>query len=259
MKTNGEVMRALNKVIIIGCAVLINNYSYAESKKIEFSADAVISMPEQPVKQTKLFVSENAVRSETIVNGHNMIEIVYPDEGRAVLLNNPVKSYRERVFNNARKSNNPCEQIRNSLCKKLGTETIDGLKTEKWQIITNKQGRKIRTLHWIDVKRKLAIREFFPDGTVTELKIVKKEKVNGRNTEKWERTLSRPDGVITRSYQWYDTGLSIAIKEELPGGYIRELKNIKVANQPDNLFNVPVDFVKVDMQPRSINPEFLNR
>ena len=255
-------MDALNKLIIVGCMVFTGSYSYAESKTIEFSADAVISMPQQPVKQSKLFVSKKGVRSETMINGQNMIEIVYPDEGRAVLINNPIKSYQERIFNNhkdEKQSNNPCAQILNSVCEKLGTEDINGLKTEKWQIISNNRGKKMRTLHWIDIKRKLAIREFFPDGTVTELKIVKKEKVNGRNTEKWERSLSRPDGAISKSYQWFDTGLGIAIKEELPGGYIRELKNIKIANQPGKLFSVPTDFVKIDSRAGSMNSEHINR
>ncbi|MDH5473890.1 MAG: hypothetical protein OEY61_13660 [Gammaproteobacteria bacterium] len=228
----------------------------------EFSADAVVSIPQQPIKETKLFVSKKAVRSESIVNGQNIVEIVYPDEGRAVLINQPVKAYQERTFtvqNNKETSSNPCAQILHSECKKLGTETIDGLKTEKWQIISNNQGKRLRTLHWIDVKRKLALREFFPDGTVAELKMVKKEKLNGRDTEKWERSLSRPDGTTTSSFQWYDIGLGIAIKEELPGGYIRELKNIKIASQPGKLFNIPDDFNRIDNQQGAIQPNYINR
>lgn len=254
-------MGILNKLIIIACMLFMAAQSYAAPKTIEFSADAVISVPQQPVKQTKLFVSKNAVRSETTTNGQNIVEIVYPDEGKAILINDPLKSYKQRTFS-AEKSNdnknNPCNQIRNSVCEKLGTETIDGIKTEKWQIISNNRGRQLRTLHWIDIERKLALREFFPDGTVAELKMIKKEKINGRNAEKWQRTLSRPDGSTSKSYQWYDAALKISIKEELPGGYIRELKNIKLAKQPADLFKAPDDYRKIDMQP-AMQPRNMNR
>ena len=236
----------LKTLIVITCSVFITGYAYADSKAIEFSAEAVVNMPQYPVKQTKLFVSKKAVRSETV------IEIVYPEEGKAILINDGLRSYKERTFAGQVKkesSNNPCDQIINAVCEKLGAEKVNGYETEKWQIISDKRGEKSRSLHWIDVKRKLAIREFFPDGSVAELKMVKKEKINGRNTEKWQRTLSRPDGKNSSSYQWYDPDLKIAIREELPGGYIRELKNIKIEKQPDNLFSAPADYTKIEDQP----------
>ena len=245
-------MDTINKLLFISCSFLMSAYTYAASNIIEFSAEAVVSIPQKPVKHTRLFVSKNAVRSESTINGQNIVEIIYPDEGRAILINSPLRSYKENTFTKARgneNSNTPCAQILNSVCEKLGSETIDGIKTEKWQIISNNNGQKLRTLHWIDVNRKLALREFYPDGTVAELKMIKKEEVNGRMTEKWERTLSRPDGEYTKSYQWYDTNLKIAIKEDLPGGYTRELKNIKVAKQQGNLFEVPGDYIKIETQP----------
>jgi hypothetical protein len=234
---------------------------YAEPKTVEFSADAVISAPQQALRQTKLFVSEKAVRSESTVNEQVITEIIYPQEGRAILINNSLKSFMEKVFdqqNNKKNNGSPCDQISNAICEKLGNENIDGHDTEKWQIISENRGRKLRTLHWMDVKRKLAIREFFPDGSVAELKMLKKEKINGRNTEKWQRTLSRPDGKSTTSYQWYDPGLKIAIKEELPGGYVRELKNIVVSKQSGDLFSVPEGYTKIVPQPDT-RPEYTNR
>ena len=154
---------------------------------------------------------------------------------------------------------NPCSRIMNTTCENMGTETIDGFKTEKWQIISNDNGRRLRTLHWIDVKRKLALREFFPDGTVAELKKIKTENINGRNTEKWQRILSRPDGSSSSSFQWYDTILGIAIREELPGGYIRELKNIKVKNQPEKIFNIPDGYINLDRNMDTRQMEYINR
>ena len=39
--------------------------------------------------------------------------------------------------------------------------------------------------------------------------------------------------------QWYDPELKIAIREELPGGYIRELRDIKTGKQEKDLFEIP--------------------
>jgi len=248
IQKNGEVMYSISKLLILSSALIVASQSNALAKSIEFSADAVIGVPHQAPRKSRLFVGKDAVRRESVINGQAMIEIVFPEKGRAVLINEQLKSYKERVFPHQPqdKDHNPCLKIKNAKCEKLGTESIDGLKTEKWQVITSNQGRNIRTLHWIDTKRKLAIREFFPDGTVSELKMIKNEKVNKRNTEKWQRTVSRPDGQVITSYQWYDSKLKIAIKEELPGGFTRELKNIQVSKQSDKLFNVPDDYMKIN-------------
>lgn len=241
-------MRTLSNLVILGSALLIGSQPVAFSKTVEFSADAVIGMPQQAPRTTRIYVGKNAVRRESVVNGQNVIEIVFPEQGKALLINEQLKSYKERQFPNKSKSEkiNPCDQMQNAKCEKLGTENIDGIKTEKWQIITVNQGRRVRTLHWIDIKRKLAVREFFPDGSVSELKMIKKEKINKRDTEKWQRTLSRPDGRSVKSYQWYDTKLKISIKEDIAGGFTRELTNIKESSQPDKLFSVPTGYMKID-------------
>lgn len=243
-------MEALRKLVFLVCLLLISSNLFAQSKIIEFSADAVISAPQHQDKKTKLFVSANAVRSEIEANGQKIVEIVYPEEGRAILINDSLKSYRERLFERKveKDNNSPCDQIKNAVCEKLGNERVAGYETEKWQVISNNAGKKLRTLHWIDIKRRLAIREFFPDGSVAELKMLKKEQVNGRSTEKWQRSLSQPDGKSAESYQWYDTELKIAIKEELAGGYVRELKNIKIVKQAKELFDVPTGYKKIESQ-----------
>jgi len=248
-------MRTFNKLIILGSTLFVLGQSNAFSKTVEFSADAVINIPQQPAKHFKIFVGKQAVRREMSENGQQIIEIVYPEQGRALLINDQIRSFKERRFPAQSKEDNktPCAQINNSICEKLGTENIDGIKTEKWQIVSTEKGRKMRTLHWIDVKRKLALREFFPDGSVSELKMIKKEKINERNAEKWERTLSRPDGQLVKSYQWYDNKLKIAIKENLPNGYSRELKNVKVGNQEDKLFELPAGYMQIDNRPAMRN------
>jgi len=41
------------------------------------------------------------------------------------------------------------------------------------------------------------------------------------------------------------------IREELPGGYVRELRDIKVAKQAKSLFDIPTGFHRREMPHRS--------
>jgi hypothetical protein len=215
--------------------------SYASVADKEFSADAVVSIPGQQSTTSKLFVGESVVRTETQTADGVIIDIVFTDKGKLIKLNTRHKQFIEMPVQKLSPAgdSNPCSRIRNASCTFMGNETIDGLETQKWQIIASKQGKNVRTLHWVDVNRQLAVREFFNDGSMAEMKLEAHENINGRDTERWIRTISRPDGSTVSSYQWYDPQLEISIKESLPGGYVRELKNIIVKKQNAELFIVP--------------------
>jgi hypothetical protein len=139
-------------------------------------------------------------------------------------------------------------------CRKLGDETIAERQTEKWEFTTERNGQTYRSLHWIDVNRRMPIREFYPDGTVTELTMLGSETINGRSTEKWRMQMTHADGQQISSLQWYDPQLKIAIREEMPGGYMRELRNIKVGNQDKGLFEVPTGYQRVQQLPPYLMP-----
>lgn len=144
--------------------------------------------------------------------------------------------------------------MRNTECKSLGKESINGRETEKWEFLTKHNGQTFRSLHWIDVKRHMPIREFMPDGTVTELKIVGTEKINGRESEKWSFQITRADGKSVTSTQWYDPEIGIATREQMPGGYLRELRDIKTGKQAPSLFVVPKGFHLVKQLPAYLMP-----
>ncbi len=222
------------------------NTAYAAVTDKEFSADAVITIPGAPQTNSKLYVGKNTVRTEVETQHGLIIDIVYPLEGKLIKLNPQLKQYIEipieKQTSDKQIKSNPCYRLQNSTCTQLGEENINGIKTHKWQIISLQNGKNIRTLHWIDSQRQLAIREFFSDGSMAEMQLEKNEVINGRKTEKWVRMLSRPDGSIVNSYQWYDPQLEISIREELPGGYIRELKNVKLGKQKNSLFKIPDDY-----------------
>lgn len=216
----------------------------------EFSAEAVQSIPGRPSLNVKMFVSKNAVRTESIANGDKVVEIVYPKEKRRILLNELKKVYIEQKSQNntttkvSKKTDSPCNGIVNSTCKNLGKEKISGREAIKWEMTVQRNGRGFKSLHWMDSKYHMPLRAQLHDGTFSTMTMSGKEKVNGRNTEKWEISASHPSGQKMFSQQWYDPKLKMVIREELPGGYVRELKNINVSKQSRKLFKVPSDYKK---------------
>ncbi|HED35592.1 MAG TPA: DUF4412 domain-containing protein [Gammaproteobacteria bacterium] len=229
-------------ILIFGIMSLAN----ASVPGKEFSADAVMTIPGQQKTISKLFVGNNVVRTEVNTQNGLMVDIVFPLQGKLIKINTDLKQYVEIPIESKSademKKINPCNRMQHATCTQLGEENINGRSTQKWQIISIQQGKNVRTLHWIDVDRQLAVREFFNDGSMAEMTLEKIETINNRKTEKWVRKISRPDGSIISSYQWYDPQLEISIKESLPGGYTRELKNIKIASQEADLFKIPDDY-----------------
>ena len=215
----------------------------------EFSAEAVQSIPGRPSMTVKMFISKNAVRTESIMNGNTVVEIVYAKDKRRVLLNQFRKTYVEqKAQNNTIKvkkiNSSPCNGIVNAKCKKLGKEKIAGRDAIKWEMTVQRNGQNFKSLHWLDKKYHMPLREQFHDGTISTMALSGKEKINGRNTEKWEIRVTRPNGQEMESQQWYDPKLKMVIREALPGGYVRELRNIKVAKQNKSLFKIPSDYKK---------------
>ena len=231
--------------------LLLSLSANALELKIEFSADAVQVSPGRPPLVSKMYVSKNAVRTEMYQQGKLVADISYLKKGKRVLLYPEQKLYMEQTGlavspSSAGKSvKTPCDGVPNVKCKKLGKETLNKIKVVKWQIERVVNGKKTNSLHWIDSKRHIAIKDMFHDGGMSELIMMGKDKLDGRDVEKWESRFTHPSGQNRISRQWYDPQLKMVIKEELPGGYIRELKNIKVAKQDKKLFKLPKDFKKI--------------
>lgn len=231
--------------------LLLSFNTYAFNLKTEFSAEAVQVSPGRPPLVSTMYVSKNAVRTEMVQQGNRVIDIFYVKEGKRLLLYPDKKLYLEQnnlpipnsISNTSKKT--PCEGGVDVKCKKLGKETLDKIKVEKWQIEKNINGKIFKSLHWIDSKRNLSVKDMFPDGGLSQLMMMGKEKLNGRNVERWESRYTHPSGQNRVSRQWYDPQLKMVIKEELPGGYLRELKNIKVTKQEKTLFKLPKDFKKL--------------
>ena len=226
---------------------------------VEFSADAIQVAPGRSTMQSKMYVSKKAVRTEMTQQGQFVVNIAYPREGKRLLLFPDKKMYMEQTglrlspswSGNSAKS--PCEGIPKSSCEKLGHENLRSVYVEKWQVERSVKGKSFRSLHWIDTKRKLAIKEMLPDGSVSELIMLGKGKLNGRDVEQWESRFYNPSGQRMTAKQWYDPELKIVIREEQENGYLRELTNIKVGKQDENLYRLPADYKKMVANKNSEN------
>lgn len=222
------------------------------SDTVEFSADAVQSAPQRQPVLARLYVGKAGMRMERDAGGQQIVEIVLPAQQRQIILFPQKRQYMEQQVpagaapgpSMGSGDTNPCTGLRDVSCKALGTEKINGRDAHKWEMSGSRDGQTVRTLTWIDVERNMPVRQFFSDGTVSELKVVGHEVVNGRQTEKWALTVRQTDGKSTTSYQWYDPQLKLAIRDEMDGGYIRELRNVKVAPQPPSLFTIPSGYRK---------------
>ncbi len=228
----------------------------AGAPAVQFSATAVQKAPQRGEFVARMYVGSHAVRTEYERNGQKMIEIAFTDRSLRVMLFPQNRTYVEQrgagmgvAFGRSSGSTNPCEggRLEGASCKPLGREEVNGRLADKWEVTMQRDGKTLHTVHWIDVDRKLPLRENFADGTRTELQLVGEEKINGRRAEKWIMKVTRPDGKTMESTQWYDPELHITIREEVPGGYIRELRDIRVGPQPESLFTIPAGWRRVEM------------
>ena len=252
-------MQVFTKHLVIGIFLLQTGAVAAFDVAVEFSAEAVQRAPMNPEYHAKMYVSKEAVRTESTINGISVVEIVNIEQQSRIFLISKDRIYvqQQRPGVNATKdiAKNPCANMPGTTCKKLGGETINDRRTEKWEFTVERNGQPLRSLHWIDVENRMPVREFYPDGTVTEMSMQGKEDIHGRKTEKWVMTIMRVDGQTRSSMQWYDPELKIAIREEMEGGFIRELRNIRTGKQDSKLFAVPAGYTRVEQLPAYLMPQ----
>ena len=235
-------------LVLLGGWLLAQGVQAAEGI-IQFSADAIQRTPDRPPMQARIHVGAEAVRSEYKMDGQKFIEIVR--KGERVLINPARKEYLiqpggttplPQQWQPAAPGTSPCRGVPGVTCRMLGKEMVNGRETEKWEFVARANGHEVRSLHWIDVKKRFPLRQLFPDGSLVEMRLVGQETLDGRKVEKWEMRQTRPDGQSQVSWQWHDPQLHIVIREELPGGYVRELKHIRIGSQDPALFRIPADY-----------------
>ncbi|MGB5473662.1 MAG: DUF4412 domain-containing protein [Gammaproteobacteria bacterium] len=228
---------------------------------VEFSADTVESHPQQGEHTGKLYIGKNKVRTEYDMNGQNIIQIIDLDRQEAVIINPAEKSYMHRHAGEqdmmqqgtGESDGNPCAGMQNLTCKEGGIEVVNGRKARKWEVSSVASGEGGSMQFWLDEERRIPVRQVMPDGSSMEARMLGVEQVNGRSAEKWEMSASYTNGQSMVSYQWYDPALQMIISEEQPGGFTRNLINIKQQAQPAELFSVPAGYKEISMPQGSGN------
>lgn len=228
--------------------------SVSAQSNLQFSATAVQSTPDGRSREAKMYVGDNQVRMEHRRGDLTMVEIYDMKNQRVLLLvpNQSIYMQREVPGNSGAnpmlppKDSNPCKAIPDSKCTKLGSETLYNRPVSKWEVSVERDGEQMRSLHWIDDERFMSLRDVWPDGVVSEQTLAGSETLNGRSVERWVKTTTLKEGKKEITTQWYDPQLQIAIREQLPGGLFRELKDIDVAPQPQTLFDVPEGYRQVE-------------
>jgi hypothetical protein len=228
--------------------LLTSALAIAGQGQVEFSADVVQSMPQQESQQGRIYIGNDQVRTDITVSGKAMIQIIDLTQQTAYLLDPGQKSYMERKAGPgemmsgggvAAKDTNPCAGMQNLTCSKIGIESINGRPAEKWELESTAQEQSGKMVIWLDQERHIPVRQSLPDGATMEMRLLGREVLNGRNTEKWEIKATRPGGQSSVAYQWFDPELNMNIREEQPGGVVSEFRNIRIGNQPVDLFTVP--------------------
>lgn len=240
--------------LILASLMMVATPVFAQEKAEPFSATAVQLTPQGAI-QTRVYISDKAIRNEYEQNGHKMVEIIEPEANKRILLFPAEKVFVEQhapAFPDRRVTNNdsPCAKLAGTLCRMLGKEEINGLDTEKWEFSRVENGRPVHTLHWIDSKRRLPVREFFANGTAIEMTLLEDETLNGRVAEKWQMQVMAASGQREQFLQWYDPEIKIVVREEHNDGYVRELRDIKVGKHNKELFSVPKGYERRAQPPQ---------
>lgn len=244
MLTRGQILMWGLSLLLAG----ITQVQAASPAALEFSADTVQTDPQKNQRVGHIFVGKNRVRSESEQNGQPVVNIVDTENRVTWVLYPRQRSYIEYRMGTqqpAAEPGSPCEGLPGAQCKKLGEERIQGRLATKWQVSIPSQGGTVESTQWIGKEHSILLRQEIKGGTVMEQRMLQVEQFDGRTVEKWEMTVRKGERPVRRSLRWFDPQLNLAIREESPQGYVRELRNISIAPQNPGLFQVPAEFKKI--------------
>jgi len=244
-------MSIRGQITLFGLSLLLvgmHHGALASPAAVEFSADTVQTDPHKNQRVGHIFVGKSLVRSETQQNGQPVVNIIDTENQITWVLYPQQRSYIEYRMEAAQpmaEKGSPCKSLPGAQCDKLGDDSIQGRMATKWQVMMPSPGGTVQSTQWIGKQRSILLRQEIKGGPVMEQRMLEVEQLHGRPVEKWEMTITQDDQPVQRSTRWFDPQLNLAIKEESPGGYIRELRNITVAPQDPGLFRVPEQFKKI--------------
>lgn len=246
---------------ILSCAcgvfysLLIGTSALATPASVQFSADTYQKSP-QGENSGKIFVGDGVVRSDMTQNGQTITQIIDTQKNITWIIYPAQQSYSRFSGTGPSPVGNeqsagersPCQGMKGAKCSRMGEEQVNGRSAVKWRVEFSWQGKQYTSTQWIDKERGLALRSDSGTGQISEQKLIGMEKVGGRNTEKWESTVKQGNQPAQSSFRWFDPQLDLAIREEVPGKFLREMRNVRVGPQDPSLFQVPAGYKQVQPQ-----------
>ena len=220
----------------------------------QFSADTLQRGPDGKPVPGKLMVGDGRMRTEMVHQGQQIVRISDDSRGVEWILFPERKSYMENRMGVPGgqpalrpSAEDPCAGMPNLTCTKRGEEAVAGRTAVAWDIVVAQQGNTMKGTQWIDKERgpSFMLRQELPTGQKMERSLVGSEALGNRQTEKWEISMTGPDGQTVSTFEWYDPELEMAIKQEFPGGMVSEMTNVRVGPQPDQLFGVPAGYERI--------------
>ncbi|MES9965000.1 MAG: DUF4412 domain-containing protein [Candidatus Sedimenticola sp. 20ELBAFRAG] len=234
---------------------LLNGQVLADSQaSLQFSAEISQKGQRGEVSSGRIFVGTDHMRTEMQQAGQQVIQIINNKTNTSWILYPSQHSYMEMQGRGTPQAQakqgdvNPCQGLREAKCKNLGQESVNGREATKWEIQLSQQGKSYQSVQWLDKERGILLRQESSNGQRSELKMLGLEKLGNRTVEKWEMTVANGNQPAQRTYRWFDPELNLAVREEFPGGFVREMKNINVAPQDPGLFTLPAGYKKITPQ-----------
>jgi len=214
-----------------------------------YSATAVHGIAGQPTTSGTVTKSGQNMRLEFEQNGRKVVQILLPEQGVMYVLDPQTKTYMEMRGQavpptTGRSPAAPCDPAQMAQCEKVGSDVVSGIGVERWLLVAQPQTPPV-TILW-DPTRRHALRQEYPDGSVTAMRFVEMETLNGRATEHWNLEIQAPGRDTLTGGWWYDPDLRVVVREDLPGGEIRRLENISVGAIDPSAFQVPEGWQRRD-------------
>lgn len=215
----------------------------------QFTADTVQMQPGQEMRSGKLFVSDKGVRFEYQQDDGQMVaQVLLPSKNVMRVLFPVSRTYMEiDVPHGASlvetRPDVPCKASAEVECVKEGDDPANaGL--VRWTIRTRTPQTMVRV--WWDAKRKMAVREEYMDGRVMQATLRGSETYEGHAVEGWETVYLTPNGQYRRAMSLYSAELGLSVVDQMPGGSVRQLRNIQIGAPDPKLFVIPENFKKVE-------------
>lgn len=157
--------------VALSLLLVLTSVAFAQmSGKAPFSADMKVTMKNEKNVSGKVYFNGDKMRQDFTAEGHQAIQIIdfqrkvtdmlMPEQKMYMEMNYGENMRQHRGFKwpelKSYNPSNPCAQLEDTSCEKVGTETVNGRSTDKW-IFKSKKNNETTTA-WLDHKIMYPIR-----------------------------------------------------------------------------------------------------